>query len=165
METLKMVPKQMQWNAINAIRAIKYSRSGMDLSDISVYTIKRLSDVRLAAKVLHEVTLWVHTEEFTLERNHILARFAISILHTGDPKRTINSPILQANRISVKYVTSISLAKIHSLYITAFTQQIDLINVKCAKRISYVKKIWLFIGVFIQERNHIGVMYVIYDFL
>jgi hypothetical protein len=160
-----MVPNQMQWNAINVIRVIKCSRSEMDLSDISVYTIKRLSNVRLAAKVLHEVTLWVHIKEFTLERNHILARFVINVLHTGDPKRIINSPIVQANHTNVKYVRGISLAEIHCVYITAFTQQIDLINAKCVIRVSYVKKIWLFISVFIQGKNHIVVMFAIYDFL
>jgi hypothetical protein len=90
MENLKTVPTQMHWNATNATHVIKCSLSGKDLSDISVYTIKGLSDVKRAAKVFLEVTLWMHIEEFTLERNHMLVRFAISVLHTEDPKRTIN---------------------------------------------------------------------------
>jgi hypothetical protein len=131
----------MQWNAINVTHVIKYSQSGMDLSDISVYTIRRLTNVRLATKFLHEVTIWMRIEEFTPERNRILAKYVISGLHTGDPKGTINSPIVEENPISVKYVRNISLEKIHYMYITAFTRQTDLINVKFVIKISYVKRI------------------------
>lgn len=130
----------MQWNVINVTHVIKYSQSGMDLSDISVYTIKRLTNVKLATKFLHEVTIWMHIEEFTLERNHIHVKSAISVLLTEDPKGTINSPTVEENHISVKYVRSISLAEIHYMYITASTLQIDLINVKFVIRISCVKK-------------------------
>jgi hypothetical protein len=80
-----MVPAEMQWNVINVTYAIKYFRSGMVLSDIFAYTVKRLTNVRPVTKHLQEVITWTPTEELTLERSHTLALSAINALVTEDP--------------------------------------------------------------------------------
>jgi hypothetical protein len=77
-----VVSKQVQWNLINVTYAIKYSLSGVALSDTFVYIVKRLSDVRPARKLLPEVTILTHTEECILGRSHIVAIYVISVLHT-----------------------------------------------------------------------------------
>jgi hypothetical protein len=75
----------VQWNVINVTHAIKYSQSGIALSDIFAFIAKWHSNVRLARKLLPEVTILTHTEEFILERSRIVAIFAISVSHTEGP--------------------------------------------------------------------------------
>jgi hypothetical protein len=77
-----MVPEGVDWHVISVMSAVRYSLSGIALSDMFVYTVKQLSNVRHVRKLLLEVTILKHTEELILGRSHIVAAFAISVLHT-----------------------------------------------------------------------------------
>jgi hypothetical protein len=135
-----MTHRGVHWRVINVIYAVKYFPSGMVSSDIFAYTIREHTNVRLVINFLHEVTILMHTEEFTQVRNRMLVKCAISVLHTEVHKEIISLRILEVSRTSVKYARKLSLAEIHYICITVSTQETILINVRCVIRISYAKK-------------------------